>query len=272
MRLKLFYENIDYVDCPRVGKTNEFYTDRIIGLKSVGKPAMDDVHVALLGHDENQFSTFMSRPYLSKVNLNEVEAGSYSGNEWAEARAIFARDSIFRKDAKFVGTVTASWHKKYEQFNQVDELENWEWMQTLLKSDPSDGVILCADVHCPCLWFNSTAKAVFKKGKSKFECNAGVRHIQQMLGITIKCRNVPFSNQVITHRDIYNEYAEFMSRDIVVEAVHDAYDMTNHLANPQELIRVPAYYMECISTLFFSTKDDWNYIPNALRKKVWYKS
>jgi len=45
---------------------------------------LSNIEILCLGHNDKQFATIEDRPYLTKINLNEIDAGKYSDNQWSE--------------------------------------------------------------------------------------------------------------------------------------------------------------------------------------------
>lgn len=237
--------------------------------------SFDNVEILVLGHSETQFSTIEDRPYLKKVNLNEIDAGKYSDNKWAEARA-FLDPSLFSSNAEWIGFTTASWNLKYEAFSRIDNFHNWNSAKVLINSSPEDNVVLCADIFCPCMWFHKGENVLHvffgdmaKKIGMKFLDIVGLsftRHIKS-----------PVSNQMILHKQVYNKYYRYLVDNNIFEKIDDFVNSiaVKHLrkTNQDELTyahsRLNGYLIEML-TSFWLANQDFLYMPNAARKLEWY--
>jgi lipopolysaccharide biosynthesis glycosyltransferase len=260
--------NIDHNDCPRCQVHTVDTAKNIITLrgnedrKISANDLSEKISVAVLGHKKSQLDRIKLRPYIKKVNLNDVGKGVMTDNRWAESRAIFFKDDVFWNDKEFVGLATASWNQKYDGF-KIDDLENWPNLHILLDSSPEDKIVLCADVHCCCEWYREVSNTLFGD-------NWGVRMISKALGMKPACKNVPYSQQLFMHKENFNILAEFMNRFEVISLAAEAAEATRGAMRWQHAYRAEAYYMEFISTLFLSNQD-WTYVPNVSRKLDWYE-
>lgn len=241
----------------------------------------DNVQILCLGHSQKQFDTIKDRPYLKKINLNEIDAGKYSGNEWAESRA-FISDKLFSGHPEYIGFVTASWNSKYESWSRIDEFHNWRNAKILINSKPEDKIILCADTFCACNW-------VFKIKDTHSILSTFFKHSEEWLAksfsklIGLDYNNhvrVPFSNQMILHRDLFYRYKNFLDKEQIFDKVEwfvsnvandYKYNKQDELRNKYHYTRLNGYLMEMVTCLWFSNNDHI-YLANAKRKTEWYSS
>lgn len=241
---------------------------------------LDDVEILTLGHSQQQFDTIVDQKYLKKINLNTIDAGKYSGNQWAESRGFISKNDLFRPSAKFVGFVTASWNLKYKPYTKIDCFHNWSSAKILLNSQPEDRVILCADMFCPCAWFPSE-----RQGSSILRLFYGMQDelvsdkFKELFDLEItEHRKVPYSNQMICHRKIYEEYRDYLVNTKAFEKIEWLVDdfakpYVRKYKDVNETYlngRIYAYLMEIVTCAWFYNNDGF-FIPNAERTESWYE-
>lgn len=259
------------------------------------KPAdYGNIEILCLGHSNEQFKLIEDKPYLTKINLNNIDAGKYSENAWSESRAFIA-EGLFKKNTEFVGLTTASWNKKYEPFNFIDEFETWEYSSVLLNSKPEDKIVLCADTFCACAWINPKTNNDNKPLLSGFFTDKE-KIIGDYVLKTFDLRGfnhikVPYGNQMILHKQNYFRYLDFLKEKDVFAKVKwfsDKYcykylHTNDPLKSEYQNTRIYGYFMEMIACLWFSMqgftiipctelKNDWySYEDIAYRLKNWKK-
>lgn len=285
-RLFLYYltQNNRHHACEIADRNQMVMNERIIeyiNSQSKKEPDFDNIEILCLGHKQIQFDNIPDRDYLTKTNLNNIDAGKYSENKWAESRA-FVGKNLFSKDTDFVGFVTASWNLKYEPFSFIENFHNWKYAHVLLKSTPQDRVVVCADIFCPCCWLY--------KNKDKQGLLSGLFHSgYEVIGksflksidlIDYNHIKVPFGNQMIMHKDtlrLYldylNDYEIFQKIEHFVNNIGKKYTYitsrsTNKLSQYKD-IRLQAYLMEMVSCFWFA-KQDFIYLPVTERRMDWY--
>lgn len=221
---------------------------------------LDNVKILCLGHSDKQFNLIEERPYLSKINLNELDAGKYSSNDWSESRAFIAKEKLFPDTAEFIGFTTASWNKKYS--SDIDNFHNWEDANLLINSKPEDKIVLCGNLYCSCLYCsnNSYFYVMYKR-----------EHVKPMFRSFLRYMNiedrrhilVPYANQMIAHRSIIDEYLThlkdadvFKKVDYFVRSIskHVSYNETFQ-KNTYYNVRINGYFMEMYTCLWFASKD-----------------
>jgi len=235
--------------------------------------SLNDLEILCLGHSNKQFDSIQNRNYLKKINLNDIDAGEYSDNKWAEARAFISKEELFSPSAKFVGFTTASWNLKYEAYSRIDEFHNWETCHILLNSKPEDNIVLCADIFCSCSWVQQQSIL-----SGFFYSNADFigKNFLKLIGLNIRHLKVPFSNQWICHRSIFQKYKQFLQDNEVlskiewlVEKYSDQIKRSTDIQKNYHATRIHAYFMEMVSCFWFANQD-FIYLPNAERKLFWY--
>lgn len=233
----------------------------------------DKVEILFLGHSDKQFDSIDSRSYIKKINLNYIECGEYSDNKWAESRAFISNKSLFKKETEFVGFVTASWNLKYETYSRIDNFHNWNTAQILLNSKAEDGIVLCAEIFCPCIWFHGQ-ESVLSVFFDKYYSEVGKIFFDIFDFSCTKHRKVPFANQMILHIDNYNKYKNYLIDNCIFEKVLYFSSETKRYMKQEEKIpysfnRLHAYIMEMVSTFWF-LEQDFIFLPNTERKEMWY--
>ena len=238
----------------------------------------NNIEIACLGHSKKQFDKIQDRPYLKKINLNALDAGKYSGNEWAESRAFVAKN-LFSKDVDFIGFTTASWNDKYESFSTIDNFHNWNNAKILLNSTPEDKIVLCADMLCACSWIrdkyqsSNILSAFFNK-----ESHTIGKSLLKLVNLdNFKHIKVPFANQIIAHKLIIQRYIDYLQNENILDKVDwfvkkfaiKYIDKSNEIKIFYQNNRIQAYLMEMISCFWFANQD-FLYIPNVTRKENWY--
>ena len=273
--------------CERGVEEQELYNAELkdfVKSQTTQRYTIKDVSILCLGHSQAQFDSIKNMPYLKKINLNEIDAGAYSGNEWAESRIYFSKNSLFSPDAEFYGTVTASWKFKYEDGDKIEHFHNWPSTKILLSSKPEDKIVLCADMFCWCKWINDKSccygNRIISTIISPDTCNnkAIVRKFLDSFGFDRKVhKRVPYSNQIICHKSIYQSLVEDIRKNKVPEKIQEI--ITNLEKAPNGLKknwdychkRMHAYFMELYVVAWF-TMSDCKFISNTTRKQDWYNA
>jgi len=245
--------------------------------------SLNDIEILCLGHSDKQFSSIEDRNYLKKINLNEIDAGDYTDNKWAESRGFISRQDLFTPSAKFVGFTTASWNMKYKSYTKIDHFHNWETARILLDSDPEDNVILCADIFCPCIWFpNETTKSCVLSLFFGEYVDIIADKFMEVFDITITDHaKVPFSNQMICHKKIYEEYRQYLVDFEVYEKIlwltedfgkRYIVKRKSRIQRKNLNGRLVAYLTEAVNCFWhYKRRDSSLFIPNSERIDTWYE-
>lgn len=246
----------------------------------LAEPDFSNVEILCLGHSEEQFKHIKDRPYLKKVNLNEIDASDYSENKWAEGRAFMSITSLFSDSAEFVGFTTASWNHKYSTSPAIDQFHTWDTAKVLLNFKGYRNIVLCADIYCPCIWWKSgnNILKVFFGDKGKYVAKL----FKATLGIdkSLSHVKVPFSNQFICHREVFEKYQKYLYDNEVFsridtllssDFVSGAIKTSSELQQQYSLSRLHGYFTELVTCLWFhSQSDNLVFLPNAERDFNWY--
>lgn len=240
---------------------------------------LSNIEILCLGHNEKQFATIEDRHYLTKINLNEIDAGKYSDNQWSESRAYISKNKLFRKETDFIGFTTASWNIKY-QYNRIDNFHNWSNAKVLLNSKPEDKIVLCGHMTCSCPWiknYDDNNKDILSVFLNTAYPNM-TKMFLKMVGLhEYNHINVPYSQQMILHKSLFKEYYnDLISREVFEKAdwIYNKFLNSNiskydHVREQYHKIKLKGYFLE-IFTCFWFSKQDFMYIPNTIRKEEWY--
>lgn len=240
--------------------------------------SFDNVEILCLGHSQKQFDTIPDRPYLKKVNLNQIDAGKYSDNKWAESRA-FVPD-LFSSNAEFVGFITASWNLKYEPFSFIENFHNWNYAKVLINSKPEDEIVVCADIFCTCFWLSKDTEGSILSHFFKDDSKVIGRKFLKLISLDrYKHVKVPFGNQMIMHKSLLKQYIDYLNDFNIFDKVD--YFINNYairyiynddiVRDKYQYNRLHAYLMEMVSCFWFAKKD-WLYLPVTQRRENWYSS
>lgn len=275
-----------YSRCEKSQRTQTNRNEKILSYINNQKNNPIDIknlEILALGHSQKQFDTILDKPFIKKINLNDIDAGPFSGNKWAESRAFISNKELFSPTAEFIGFTTASWNIKYKSYTRIDNIDNWETIKILLNSKPKDGIVLCADIFCPCVWFPQEGREgcildlffgkdsgiIADKFKEIFKIEI-TEHVK-----------VPYSNQMICHRSVFDEYRQYLTDFEVFEKIiwlindfgsyyllrHDDKVQQKHLAD-----RIYAYLTEAVSCFwFYQQRKRMIFLPNAERIDSWYE-
>lgn len=268
----------DYLNCSIANKNQEYLDLKIkeaVNKRDFSTKTVDDLMILCLGHSQSQFDSIKKRKYLKNVNLNNLDCGRFSGNEWAESRIFLSKEDLF-EDKEFVGVVTASFNMKYRK--AIDDFHNWPCSLALLDSKPEDNIIICANTACQCVW------TCFVEGITIFKQVLGERgnevgeKFAEFMGLEWKHEKSLYSNQIICHRDNYDRYVDYLVNEEVFERVDwfcknlekDFYKINSDF-DIYIKRRIPAYFMEYISVVWWGN-NDMNIISNSKFTDDWYQT
>lgn len=241
--------------------------------------SFDDVEILCLGHLQSQFETIEDRPYLKKVNLNTIDAGRFSDNSWAEARAYIAAPYLFSDKTEWVGFTTASWHSKYKPYTRIDNFHNWNSAKVLINSKPEDKLVLCADIACSCEWIKEEGNILYAFFQSEQAADLG-RSFLEKIDLRYDMHTmVPYANQLILHRSNFERYRNFLIEREIYDQIKEFIDTKtkrsfikaeSFVAKEYIFARLYAYFTELTTCFWFLNNPDYLSIPNAERKEDWY--
>lgn len=229
--------------------------------QSLVNDSFDTTEIMCVGHYAKQFDFMGEANFLKKTNLEKLDAGKYSGNNWAEARAFVA--PLFSIDAEYTGFVTASWNNKF--FGpKIEEFNKWTYAKHLINSKNGDNLVFCADMNCPCLWHTSLNILLGVDGESLMS------RLLEHLDFELKHVYVPFCNQFIAHRSVVDRYLNYLKNDSIMDRVEEFCKTIEAAPDKQHYLgRIEAYVMELVTCLWFA-EQDYLYLNHCIRKPDWY--
>lgn len=233
----------------------------------------ENVEILILGHTEKQFRSIIDRDYLKKININIASSGMYSQNTWSESR-VFLLSDIFKNESQWIGIASASWNLKYEMFSRIDNFHNWHTTELLINSQPEDKIVLCADITCPCIWFD-VPNSVLSHFVGNKDSLVGQKFLKCFGFKDLKHIKVPASHQIISHRNIYFRYVDYLLTNNIFGRMENFIDdmakYFRHDISEYSSKKLNGYFMEMIS-YFWLAEEDMLYLPNTERRKDWYHS
>ena len=231
------------------------------------------LEVAIAGHNSEQFFCIHPRSYLQYKILSELNYDKeiYKDNSLGESR-IFLANSLFKESSEVVGTVSASWNKKYHP-NKIDHMLNWPQFPVIEKIQKDPSLVVCATIcagayskkHDP-VWtknFQTHFRNEFKQSEwveQKLFDITGLRYD----GI----RPAPYSNQIICHKTVFYELCDFMKRHI--DDIIETFSLKPNYQTPDPN-RPLAYILEELSMLWWASKPGVQLIPVVDIQPNWYK-
>jgi len=223
--------------------------------------SFDTTEIMCVGHYDKQFDFIDDVNFLKKTNLEKIDAGKYSGNNWAEARAFVAPS--FSGGAEYIGFVSASWNDKF--FGpRIEEFDKWTYSKHLINSKEGDNLVFCADMNCPCLWHTSLNILLGVDGESLLSS------LLEYLGFELKHVYVPFCNQFISHRSVIERYLAYLKNENIMDRVEEFCKTIEAAPDKQHYrSRIEAYVMELVACLWFA-EQDYLYLNHCIRKPDWY--
>lgn len=234
----------------------------------------DFLEVAIAGHVAEQFFCIHPRSYLQYKILPELNYDKeiYKDNSIGESR-IFLANNLFKESSEVVGTVTASWNKKYYP-NKIDHILNWPQFPIIEKIQKDPSLVLCATICAGA--YSAKHDPVWTKNfqthfRNEFKNSEWVE--QKLFDITglryDGIRPAPYSNQIICHKTVFYELCDFMKRHI--DDIIETFTLKPDYKTPDPN-RPLAYILEELSMLWWASKPGIQLIPVVDIQPNWYKS
>lgn len=240
------------------------------------------IHIAICGHDDNQKQDFLGSSYYRFYNLNKLTFDNliFSKNTFGESRILLANNVFADEDIQ--GTITASWSKKYL-------CGDWDTFltETLLGKINN---IKFNEVFCTTVCYgknhpNYSNNPMYLKN---FQVNQRqampfTNDIQNILEYVTGIKYdessiVPFANQIITNKEIFNFYRQSITKIIydLLEALGEDFNyypitkkLSSFIIDPR---RSFAYLIEEASMLWWSKQKEFIITPLCGISPEWYKN
>lgn len=229
------------------------------------------IEIAVAGHSPDQFVTINPRSYLKFCMLSELNYDNitYASNSLGEAR-VFLANNIFDKNTQIVGTVTASWNNKYYPY-KIDQIYNWPFQYIFNKILYDKSLVLCATL-CTGAYSKNNDPLWSKNFQQHFRNVYPNSHwVQDMLYDTTGLvydglRPTPYANQIICHKDLYQELCFFVRKHIDKIIEH-----TSNITYGYDSKRSIAFILEELTMLWWASKTNVQFIPMVDIVPNWYK-
>lgn len=236
-------------------KNTWLYDNNITGYKNKPELNMDDFSLVCLGHSDKQFDSIQDRNYLSKINLNQLQTSF--GNEFAEGRIFDVDfDSLFPKDKKYVGLVTASWNRKYIGLNPIDELNKWAGIREL-----SANKILCSNTEYSSRFLSSMMDVL------RIDFNK-CQEFLDLIGLDLVSKHAAISNQIIATREIVKQLFDFYKENDVLNKIQ--LFVSDNIPEAKMFDERKEGCLSEFVTTFWIANQDFIILPQEIRKINWY--
>lgn len=216
--------------------------------------------ILCLGHSEEQFATIKKNPFTRNFNLNDIDEDQ-SFSESRIYRVDF--DTLFNKDAEYVGIVTASWNLKYCGINPIDEIAKWQAIRELNKQS-----VICANAH------NSKLLTHIEHSVISIVCenitNKQIEEMFDLFGIEKIFRTTVISNQIITHRENLKKLFDFYENNDILDKIKFFVNKNGIVSRSEKnKKRLLGYFAELVTAYWFANQ---NYLlmPQEVMKENWY--
>jgi len=192
--------------------------------------------IFVLGHEPFEIK---NKPFLSKVNLNEINTDIYSDNQLAESR-IFFSDLPLQNNVEYLGFATSQWNNK---FNHLCKLENLH----LLKKYLEPNVVWCpykSKVHWSItsewdhpgmfpLLYELSDLTQMNLEKESFYCNCFI------------CHKSVYMDFVVYFKEVFNYfYKKYKFNLPFIDQI------------PEHAPRHAAFFYERVTMLYFANRKD----------------
>jgi hypothetical protein len=269
---ELKQKNIHEIDANII----HFIGDQKINIiKKINKDEKDAnfLEIAVAGHTEKQFFCINPRSYLKYTMLSDLNYSKdiYSNNSIGESR-VFLANNVFKESSEVVGTVSASWNKKYYP-NKIDHILNWPQFPFIekIKTDPS--MVVCATI-CSGSYSKRNDPLWIKNFQTHFrnefkQSEWVEKKLYDITGLKYDgIRPAPYANQIICHKTVFYELSQFMKKHI--DKIIEEFTL-NPEYNTPDPNRSLAYTLEELSMLWWSSQKEYHFIPVVEIQPNWYK-
>lgn len=220
------------------------------------------VKIFVLGHQEDQLAKVIPRPYLHKVNLNDLPIERFQTNLLAESR-IYLASFLQKVDHEYIGLVTSKWNQKYAYINTTN-LEDLHQLRVHLKpknvivaqrTDNTSGGLGDLDT----LDWRTHLEHVHK-GIGPY-----LDELAKLSGVYKRGPSF-WANNFICHRTVFKQFLKhwldmffYFYAKYKFEYKYETYDPS----------RLPSFFMEAITINYFSSRKDLHFIEAT--KDRYYK-
>lgn len=233
---------------------------------------IDFLQIFVIGHYDQQFFSIQPRNYLSFINLENITyiKSEYAHNSLGESR-IFLSDSIDYDKYNVIGTVSASWNKKYNPY-KIDFMLNWPEYSLIERLQHSKSLVLCAsmckgvyaDKKEP-LWMHNFQKHFRQTHINSEDIELGLYKITNLKYSGI--RPAPYANQIICHKTLFYDLRDFVRSKI--DDIIEYFGIFPKYSVPDQN-RPLAYILEELTMLWWANQQNIDFHSLVKVNPSWY--
>jgi hypothetical protein len=211
---------------------------------------LPEIDIFVLGHEKCQIDKIPSKPFLHKINLNQLELPIKNTNDLAENRFFLLKKEQFNNCKDYIGVLTSNFDTKYPN---LLSLENFDQIREKLKHD----TVYAAsptETFYEGKWLKYTYK--YHLTIQKY-----IEDMAKQFHLSLEENPTLWANNFICHKSIFFKFLEFFQK--VFSYMHQKYEYSYQM-KVDDPSRTAAYVYERISMLYFSNRKDLKIykIPN----------
>jgi hypothetical protein len=192
--------------------------------------------IFVLGHDSFEIN---ERPFLTKINLNEINTGIYSDNQLAESR-IFFNDLPLQQNVDYLGFATYQWNDK---FYNTCKLENMHLLEKHL--DPN--VVWCA--------YKSMAHWSITSEWDHAGMFSLLYELSDLTQLNLEKESF-YCNCFICHKSVYLDFVKYFKEAFDYFYKKYKFNLPFIDQKPEHAPRHAAFFYERVTMLYFANRKD----------------
>lgn len=200
-------------------------------------PLSDKLNIFVLHNDPKFLNQIYDRPYLTKVNLGNLNVGQFQVNELCENRIYLS--NLIKTPHEYIGFASARWNWKYKGILHLEDMN-------LLRNQLRPDTVYIAE-ETPVDWKRHSESS--HPGISKF-----IQELEDLTGLTAHGRSF-WANNFICHRKVFEDFLRFWRK--VFYHIHNKYGLNFdfNIGWGNSDVK-PAYLLERITVLYFANRKD----------------
>lgn len=215
--------------------------------------------IYVLGHDESSFSKVPKRDCIQTLDLNTLELPIQNTNHLAESRMFLLDESYFEHDPDYIGLITWRYDSKYPNLlglnDLCDALPDLLDSKTVLAAQPT----VCENNG---QWVTQPLRYM-KGGKGILKY---LEEMAAVMGVPLACSPSAWANNWIVHKSVLFDYLKFFKKAFNHFHHKYGYDFDFTVVGNLYPVRVPAFFYELVSLLYFSVRNDLKIVQLPRRK------